>query len=316
MNEPNATAGAGSAWGADAEDRPRARRVGGWQRGLSPYLFLAPALLWYLVFLIYPMASSLVLSFYEWDGLSPEWTFVGLANYETILLRDHVSRRALVNNIIWMLVTLTVPTVLGLLLAVALDQALPGRRLFRSIFYGTGVMPLVAVGIIWAWMYNPQFGLINAVLQQVGLGGLARGWLSDYTTALPATLVTAIWQGTGFPMILYLAGLQGIPHEQYDAARIDGANGVQCFRYVTLPWLRETHVIVITLAIINSFKVFDLIYTMTYGGPGRSTQVLATWMYFNTFQYYNAGLGSAIAWVIVLLSMCFAIPYLRINSRQ
>jgi raffinose/stachyose/melibiose transport system permease protein len=165
-------------------------------------------------------------------------------------------------------------------------------------------------------MYNPQFGLINALLESIGLGGLARGWLSDFNTALPATMVTAIWQGTGFPMILYLAGLQSIPPEQYDAAKIDGANGRQCFRYVTLPWLRETHVIVITLAVINSFKVFDLIYTMTYGGPGRSTQVLATWMYFNTFQYYNVGLGSAIAWVIVILSMCFAIPYLRLTGRQ
>lgn len=296
-----------------ARSGSRSRVLSG--RRLTPYLFLAPALLWYLIFLIYPMLSSLILSFYEWDGLSETRTFVGLQNYQTVFF-DRISRQALTNNIIWMLVTLAVPTVLGLLLAVALDQAIPGRRLFRSIFYGTGIMPLVAVGIIWSWMYNPQFGLINAVLEQVGLGSLARGWLSDYATALPATLVTAIWQGTGFPMILYLAGLQGIPREQYDAARIDGANGLQCFRYVTLPWLRETHIIVITLAIINSFKVFDLIYTMTYGGPGRSTQVLATWMYFNTFQYYNAGLGSAIAWVIVLLSLSFAIPYIRINSRQ
>jgi raffinose/stachyose/melibiose transport system permease protein len=243
-------------------------------------------------------------------------SYVGFANYWNIFFEDEISRLALRNNILWMVGSLSIPTVIGLLLAVALNQALPGRNIFRTIFYGPGILPLVASGLIWAWMYNPQFGIINAFLKLIGLGELARGWLSTFETALPATFITAIWGGIGFPMVLYLAALQGIPAEQYEAARIDGANGLQLFRYITLPWLREAHVIVFSLTIINSFKTFDLIYAMTYGGPGRSTQVLATWMYFNAFQYYHAGYGAALAWVIAAITLVVAIPYIRHMSRS
>jgi raffinose/stachyose/melibiose transport system permease protein len=283
---------------------------------LTPYLFLLPALVWYLVFLVYPMAFSLYISFTDWDGLSHRFNYVGWDNYLSILFTDDISRLALKNNILWTLGTLLLPSVMGLLLAVALNRRLRGRTLFRVILYSPGVLPLVAVGLIWGWMYNPQFGFINETLKVIGLGALARGWLSDFDTALAATFVTAIWSGIGFPMILYLAALQVIPNEQYEAARMDGANALQLFRFVTLPWLREAHVIVLSLAVINSFKTFDLIYTMTYGGPGRSTQVLGTWMYFNAFQYYHAGLGSALAWVIALITLTVAIPYVRNMSRD
>lgn len=283
---------------------------------LTPYLFLLPALIWYLCFLVYPMLLSLYFSFMDWDGLSNQMTFVGLQNYRSIIFEDDISRLALKNNILWTLGTLLIPTVGGLLLAVALNRKLRGRNTFRVIFYGPGVLPLVAVGMIWAWLYNPQFGFVNEVLKLIGLGQLARGWLSVFETALPATFITAIWGGIGFPMVLYLAALQGIPNEQYEAARMDGANGFQLFRHITLPWLREAHVIVLSLAVINSFKTFDLIYTMTYGGPGRSTQVLGTWMYFNAFQYYHAGYGAALAWVIALITLIFAVPYIRNMSRN
>jgi len=283
---------------------------------LAPYLFLLPALVWYLVFLVYPMAFSLFISFTDWDGLSPSFNVVGLANYTSILFQDDISRLALRNNILWTLGTLLLPSVMGLLLAVALNRGLPGRTIFRVILYSPGILPLVAVGLIWGWMYNPQFGFINEALKVIGLEHLARGWLSDFDTALPATFVTAIWGGVGFPMVLYLAALQAIPNEQYEAARIDGANGFHLFRFITLPWLREAHVIVFSLAVINSFRTFDLIYTMTYGGPGRSTQVLGTWMYFQAFQYYHAGFGSALAWVIAIITLTVAIPYVRTMSRD
>jgi len=286
------------------------------QSRLTPYLFLLPALVWYLIFLGYPMLFSLIISFTNWDGLSNQMSYIGLANYRSIFFEDEISRLALKNNILWTIGTLLIPSVIGLLLAVALNQRLAGRTFFRTIFYGPGILPLVASGMIWAWLYNPQFGVINEVLKEIGLGHLARGWLSTFETALPATFVTAIWGGIGFPMILYLAALQGIPAEQYEAARIDGANGLHLFRYITLPWLREAHVIVLSLAVINSFKTFDLIYTMTYGGPGRSTQVLGTWMYFNAFQYYHAGFGAALAWVIAIITLTVAIPYIRHMSRS
>ncbi len=283
---------------------------------LAPYLFLAPALIWYLIFLVYPMYQSLMISFMDWDGLSPNIRYVGLDNYRRIFFEDQTARRALGNNILWTIGVLLIPTVIGLLLAVALDRNLRGRTIYRSIFYGPAVLPMVAAGMIWAWMYNPQFGFVNYVLQAIGLGHLARGWLSTFETALPAVFVTQIWGGVGFPMVLYLAALQAIPSEQFEAARIDGANGRQLFFQITLPWLREAHVIVFSLAVINSFKTFDLIYTMTYGGPGRITQVLGTWMYFHAFQYYHAGYGAALAWVIALITLVMAIPYIQRMSRD
>ncbi|MCS6848242.1 MAG: sugar ABC transporter permease [Anaerolineae bacterium] len=283
---------------------------------IVPWLFLLPALVWYFIFLVYPMAYSFVISLTDWDGLSRTSNWVGFANYINIVFNDEVSRLALRNNVIWTVGTLLIPTILGLVLAVLLDQKLFGRTMFRTIIYSPAVLPLVAVGLIWAWMYNPQFGFINEVLKAIGLGHLARGWLSTFETALPATFVTAIWTGVGFSMTVYLAALQGIPAEQYEAARIDGATGLRLFWHITLPWLREAHVIVLSLAVISSFKVFDLIYTMTYGGPGRSTQVMGTWMYFNAFQYYHAGYGSAIAWVIAIITLTVAVPYIRHMSRD
>lgn len=301
----------GAATATSAVGRRRQRKF-----RIVPYLFLLPALIWYIIFLVYPMAFSLMISLTDWDGLSLHFNFVGFDNYYSIFFEDEISRLALRNNILWTLGTLMIPTVIGLLLAVALNRKLAGRTVFRSIFYSPGILPLVASGMIWAWMYNPNFGVINDFLEFVGLGNLARGWLSTFETALPATFITAVWGGVGFPMVLYLAALQGIPAEQYEAARIDGANGRQLFRFITLPWLREAHVIVFSLAVINSFRTFDLIYTMTYGGPGRVTQVLGTWMYFNAFQYYHAGYGAALAWVIAVITLTVAIPYIRHMSRS
>ena len=283
---------------------------------LQPYLFIAPAMVFYLGFLVYPMLVSLWTSLLDWDGLSDTSTFIGLQNYAKFLFADEVARKALVNNLAWTLGALTIPTAIGLAMAIILNQRLPGTLVFRTIIYAPAVLPLVAVGLIWSWMYNPNFGAINVLLRAAGLGAYTSGWLSSFDMAMPSVFITYVWGSVGFPMILYLAGLQSINSEYYDAARVDGANGVQRFRHVTLPGLRESHVIVLSLAVIGGFKVFDLIYTMTYGGPGRMTQVLGTWMYFQTFQYYNAGYGAAIAWVIASIILLLAVPYIRHMSRD
>ena len=151
------------------------------------------------------------------------------------------------------------------------------------------------IASIWGWLYNPDQGAVNEFLRLIGLDSLAQPWLGQNSTALAAVMVPAIWLRTGFPMLLYLAALQTIPRELYESARTDGATAWQQFRHVTFPNLRGAHYIVIALSVIESFKVFDLIYAMTYGGPGRATQVLGTWMYFQVFQYYHAGYGTAIA---------------------
>jgi ABC-type sugar transport system permease subunit len=295
--------------------RKRRQRV---LAALRPWLFLAPALSLYLLFLVLPMLFTLYISFFTWDGLSPlsESVFIGFGNYIRAFAEDDVSRRAFVNNLYWTAGAVIIPTVIGLLLAVALNSLTAVNRLLRTIYYAPAVLPLVAVGLIWGWMYNPNFGAVNLFLRSVGLDALAGGWLSSHTMALPATFFTYVWSHVGFPMILYLAGLQSIPRELYEAARIDGASRWHCFRHITLPGLMETHVIVLSLAVINGFKVFDLIYTMTYGGPGRSTHVLGTWMYFQTFQYYEAGYGAALAWIIAAIVLVVAVPYIRRMSRD
>jgi raffinose/stachyose/melibiose transport system permease protein len=281
----------------------------------SKYWLLLPALCIYLIFLIYPMGDSLWVSFKKWDGVSAEKTFIGLQNYITFF-KDPISRLVLKNNLLWTVFTLIFPMSLGLLLAMVLDKQLPAKNLFRSIFYLPAILPMISVGLIWAWIYNPFFGALNVFLKWIGLGKLAHGWLADSATALPAVMVTAIWRNVGMPMILFLAGLQSIPRELYEAAQIDGANRLQSFRYITLPSLRETFVIVMSLLIVSSLTVFDLIYVMTWGGPGRQTQVLATWMYFNTFIYHNAGYGSAIAWIMTFATILITFPYIRIMSRK
>jgi raffinose/stachyose/melibiose transport system permease protein len=284
-------------------------------RKLSPWLFALPALVVYAVFLCWPAAQSLWLSFTSWDGLSAERPFVGLDNYVRIV-EDRTARLALVNNLLWAIVTIVVPVVLGLALAVALHGSARAKPFLRTVFYMPAVLPLVAVATIWGWLFQPSGGAVNETLEMLGLGALARPWLGQDSTALWAATVPAIWVRTGFPMLLYLAALQTIPRELYESARTDGATAWQQFRHVTFPNLRGAHYIVIALSVIESFKVFDLIYAMTYGGPGRSTQVLGTWMYFNVFQYYEAGYGTAIAVVITLIALAVGIPYVRSQTRE
>ena len=285
------------------------------QRFWSKYWLLFPALCIYVIFLIYPMVDSLVVSLHKWDGVSAERVFVGLNHYGEFF-KDPMSRLVLRNNLLWMVFTLIFPTSIGLGLAIVLDKNIPGKLLFRSIFYLPAILPMVAVGLIWAWIYNPFFGVVNTFLKAVGLASWTHGWLSEAETALPSVMVTSAWKNVGLPMILFLAGLQSIPREMYEAAKIDGAGAFQCFRYITIPSLRETFVIVISLLVVSGLKIFDLVYVMTWGGPGRKTQVLATWMYFNTFIYHNAGYGSAIAWIMTIVIMLIAFPYIRLMSKK
>jgi ABC-type sugar transport system permease subunit len=291
------------------------RRKQAQRGGLIAWTFALPALAVYVVFLVYPALTSLFFSFTDWDGLSATYAIVGVDNYVT-MFSDPVVVRAMVNNLIWTVVTITVPVVIGLLLAIALNGRVKGKPVLRLLFYTPAVLPLVAVASIWGWLYNPQYGAINAVLRAVGLGGLAQPWLGQDSTALAAVIVPAIWLRVGFPMLLYLAALQGINADMYEAATVDGATRLQQFWHITMPSLRPAHYIVIALSLIDSFKVFDLIYAMTYGGPGTATQVMGTWMYFNVFQYYQAGYGTAIAVVITVVAIAVSIPYVRSQTKE
>ena len=299
---------AGAATTAPAARRPR-------KGGLTPWLFALPALAVYLAFLVYPALNSVFFSLTDWDGLSPTYNIVGLQNYAA-MASDPVVLTAVVNNAIWTVVTIVFPVVIGLALAILLNGRVRGKPVLRAIFYTPAVLPLIAVASIWGWLYNPQYGAINEFLRLIGLGALAQPWLGQDSTALAAVMVPAIWLRVGFPMLLYLAALQGIPAEMYEAATVDGATRSQQFWHITMPSLRPAHYIVIALSLIDSFKVFDLIYAMTYGGPGTATQVMGTWMYANVFQYYQAGYGTAIAVAITVVAIAVSIPYVRSQVKE
>ena len=296
---------------APTDTRRRKTKYG----GLTPWLFALPAIAIYVVFLVYPALTSVFFSLTDWDGLSATYNIVGLKNY-VAMLSDPVVAQAVINNIIWTVVTIVFPVAIGLALAILLNGKVRGKPVIRLIFYMPAVLPLIAVASIWGWLYNPEYGAINEFLRMIGLGGLAQPWLGQDSTALAAVMVPAIWLRVGFPMLLYLAALQGIPSEMYEAATVDGATRSQQFWHITMPSLRPAHYIVIALSLIDSFKVFDLIYAMTYGGPGTATQVMGTWMYANVFQYYQAGYGTAIAVAITVVAIIVSIPYVRSQVKE
>ncbi|NBD36120.1 MAG: ABC transporter permease subunit, partial [Chloroflexi bacterium] len=202
---------------------------------LTPYLFLIIPLAIYLLWVIGPMFYTFYLSLTKWDGLTQP-IFIGLRNYEK-LFQDPVFYISLKNNLRWIVSFITIPVVLGLGLAVALNQSIPGAKFFKASFYSPMVLSLVVCGLIWSWMYHPANGLINSVLRAVGLDSLAQGWLSDKNLVMWSIIVVAIWRQVGYVMILYLAGLQSIDPELIDASRVDGCTGFQSFRHIILPLL-------------------------------------------------------------------------------
>jgi len=281
-----------------------------------PWLFLAPGLLIYSVVVVYPMIYSSWLSLFRWDGVAPTKVFVGFDNYVTLLTQNDVFWIALRNNAIWLVAALLLPTSIGLGLAILLNSKFRGSHIFRSIFYFPAVLSLAVVGLIWTWIYHPDLGLLNQALIAGGLKSFTRNWLSDPNIALYPVIIAATWNAVGLPMLLFLAGLQTIPEELHEAAKVEGAGPIQRFLYVTFPLLRETTLVVLAITAINALKAYDIIYAMTNGGPANRTQLLSTWMYFLTYNYNQVGLGTAIAVVLFSLTLIFAIPYIRFMTRK
>jgi len=285
-------------------------------RTLKPWFFLLPALVIYLFDIVGPSLYTLYLSFFKWNGVAPQKEFVGFSNYAYLLLNDTVFLHALKNNLLWTVGSVVVITTFALVLALMLNQKLAGRVFFRGMFYFPYVLSGIVVAMMWRWLYNPTQGFINGALEFVGLGAWALPWLADPRLALAAVFIAAVWQGVGQPMVLFLAGLQTIPVEAYEAATLDGVRPLQSLWHITLPLLRETSIIVLATTIISSMRVYDIIYAMTGGGPAESTQVLTSWMYYQTFRFANIGTGSAISWSIVLISLCVVIPYLYFTMKR
>lgn len=290
-----------------APSRPRRRP----NRFLRALPYLAPAGVLYVWFLAYPMLDAVRLSFFEWSGFRTEDPeFVGLDNYTRLFTADPVFWTSVRNSVVWVVLSLLVPLTLSLLLALALNRRMLGRNTFRAVFYIPAVFASITVAAMWRWIYNPTVGALNQVLEGIGLGSWTQQWLGDPQFALYSVFVASVWQAVGTSMVLFLAGLQQVPAELLDAARVDGADRWQVFRAVTVPALRPTTVVVIILTIIGSLKVFDLVVGMTGGGPAQSTQVLALWSYTQSFSNHDFGAGGATATVLLLISLALVVPYL------
>jgi len=273
-------------------------------------IFLAVPVSFYIVVVIYPLASSFYYSFTDWNGFSEQYNFVGLDNFER-MRTDRLFRGALKNTLVWTVAAVVVPTSIGLLIALALHERGLLSRLYKSLFYLPICLSLVVIGQVWIWIYQPGFGLLNIVLEKIGLSEYTRAFLADPDTALESVIAAWSWQQVALAMVIFLAGLTAVPRELTEAAEIDGAGYWRTVRHVIIPLLRPASVIVIALSVINSLKSFDILYMMTRGGPFHSSDNLAMMMYNESFQKYRMGYGSAIAVVLFLITLVVIVVYFR-----
>lgn len=277
------------------DENRRARRSKMWrQEEWQFYLFIAPWLAGFILFTGGPIIASLAISLSDWSVLKDP-TFVGLGNYTEMLGKDPYFRRSLINTIYFAGVSIPAGMALAFVVAVLLNQKIRGITLFRTFFYLPSLVTGVAVAVLWAWLLNPQFGLINHALRLVGLEGPE--WLFNTKTAMPAMIVMSLW-GIGSTMLIYLAGLQGIPDHLYEAAEIDGANPLQKFRNVTIPLMTPVIFFNMIVGVIGSFQTFTQFYVMTNGGPANATLVYVLYLYRNAFEYFKMGYASALAWIL------------------
>ncbi|MDU0358928.1 sugar ABC transporter permease [Rhizobium sp. 25PS6] len=279
-------------------------------------ILLVPALAIYAVFALYPMLNVVILSFQKWNGLDPNRQFVGIANYSAIFTKDSVFWVAFRNTVIWTMMSLIFPPMVGLLLALSLNQKIFGRNGLRAIFYLPVIIAPIAVATMWKWMYDPFFGLFSQLLTSWGMQGWIKDWLGNRDIALYSVFVAYLWQTVGFSMVLFLAGLQNVSQTLVEAARIDGAGRWKVFKHVTLPALRPTITIVLVLSVISSLKAFDIVYGLTGGGPAQSTQMLALWAFTQAMQIFDFGRGAAISVVLLLITMAVVIPYLKWTQKH
>lgn len=277
--------------------------------------FVAPALLVYTVFVLLPIVESAFYSLYAWSGISAGATFVGVDNYRQAL-QTPIFWKALANNLILVVASLAIQLPVGLAVALLLSAKLRGIRFFRTAYLFPLLMSTVAIGLLWTFIYNPSLGLLNALLEAIRLNGLQRGWLGDEQTALWAVIGAICWHYVPLYMVLFLAGLTTIAQELYEAARLDGADGLAAFRFVTLPLLRPVIRTAAILSLIGSLKYFDLIWVMTGGGPNGATELMATYMYKQAFDQFHMGYASAVAILLFLIAFVISGTVMVVDQRR
>ncbi|WP_245976668.1 carbohydrate ABC transporter permease [Oceanobacillus arenosus] len=277
--------------------------------------FMAPALLIYGVFVIYSIVMTFYYSLFEWTGIDDNLIFAGIQNYIT-LIQDGVFWTSVKNNFLLVAASLITQLPLGLIMALLLFSPIKGMRFFRSIYFMPFLMSTVAIGILFVYIFDGNFGIVNQILGSIGLDSLQRSWLGNEVTAIWAVIATISWQFAPFYMILFRAAIVGIPEELYEAAEIDGANSRKKFFNITLPLLMPTIVTSSILSIIGSLKYFDLIYVMTGGGPNNATELMATYMYEQTFTNFNMGYGSSISFSMFIIAFMVIAVILIVDQRR
>ena len=274
--------------------------------------FLSPSLVGLLIFMVIPMVASLALTFYEWDPLIPtRFHFLGLDNYIT-LIYDENFWDALKHTLFFIVGYIPLVMFSGLGVALLMNQKLIGRTFFRGAFFMPVISAWVAVALMWTWIFNPKYGIVNYLLGLIGITGPA--WLFNPDWAMLAIIITSVWKDTGFIMVLFLAALQNIPTEYYEAASLDGANNVDKFFYLTLPLLSPTAFFTLVISLINSFQVFDQVWIMTKGGPAGSTSVLVEQIVNNSFRYGRMGYAATLSWVLFLIVFLVTIFQTRLQK--
>lgn len=275
-------------------------------------LFASPAIIGLLVFVAYPIAASVYFSFTSYSVLQPpRWT--GLENYRTLLFEDPLFYKTMWNTVYIAVFTIPLSVITALGLAMLLNLNVRGQAFYRTIFYLPTIVPFVASSILWIWIYNPQYGVLNTLLWQVGIPG--PGWLSDPNWAKPALIIMNLWTVGGW-MVIYLAGLQDVPRELYEAAELDGASWFAKTRHLTIPFMSPYILFSVILMLIGIFQFFTQVAVMTNGGPADSTRVFALYMYQNAFTYFKMGYASAMAWMLFVLVVILTVVIFRTSARR
>jgi multiple sugar transport system permease protein len=279
-------------------------------REWTAYLFLAPGLILFSVFTVFALIYAFYLTFHEWNILQPAKPFVGLQNYRD-MLHDDLFKQSVINTAYFTGGSIPLTMAIGLGVALLLNQPLRMRGLLRTMYFLPVVTPFVVSAILWKWLYNGDYGLFNFYLLKLHLIHQPLLWLASKNLAMPSVILMAIWGGVGFSMVVYLAGLQSIPEELYEAAKIDGANAFSRLRYITIPMLAPTSLFLLVIGIIGSFQIFTQIFVMTGGGPVGRTTTVVYYIYQSAFTYYEMGYASTLAYGLFVL--LFAVTLLQLQ---
>lgn len=278
-------------------------------------LYMLPALTLLTAFVFLPIVLNFIYALFRWSSFSTQWDFVGLANFER-LLSDETVWVAFKNNLWYAVISLVFQVGGSMLIAALLEEKWMRRSqpFFRTVYFLPSMISLTVVGILWQTIYSPVFGIVNPLLEKLGLGMLATDWLGNTRTAVFSVIAVSQWQYFGYTMVLFLVAMQGVPADLYESAIIDGANSFQRFIHITIPNIREIILVNCMITIIGAFQVFDEIYIMTGGGPGRSSEVLGTYLFRTGFRNDEMGYASAIATMVFLVTFVFSVIQMRISG--